>query len=206
MIPPECGEPAPAESDSGRRMIYSKGEQESTMRKFLGRLTAVAAMVVLTGTMLRAEEEKVALDKLPAAVVKAIKAKYPKAELVAAEAGEEDGKKQFEVDIKNGEHELELTLSPGGKILVVERVIAAKDLPKVVEDALEAKYPKAKIEKVEEVSKDDKVASYDITVVTADKKKVEAEFDVKGKFIDEEKPEKSEEKKEEKKVEKKEKK
>jgi hypothetical protein len=199
MIPPECGERESAESGSGRRMIFSKGEQESTMRTFMGRLAAVAAMVVLTGTMARAEEEKVALDKLPAAVVKAIKAKYPKAEMVSAEAGDEDGKKQFEVEIKNGGHDLEVTLSPEGKILAVERVIEAKDLPKVVEDALEAKYPKAKIEKVEEVSKDDKVASYEITIVTADKKKVEAEFDLKGKFIDEEKAEKSDEKKEEKK-------
>lgn len=169
------------------------------MRTFLGRLTAVAAMVVLTGTILRAEEEKVALDKLPAAVVKAIKAKYPKAELVNAESGEEDGKKQFEVVIKNSGHELEVTLNPEGKILVVERVVTAKDLPKVVAEALEAKYPKVKIEKVEEVSKDDKVSSYEITVVTGDKKTVEAEFDVTGKFIDEEKPEPKEEKKEEKK-------
>jgi uncharacterized membrane protein YkoI len=169
------------------------------MRKFMDRLAMVAAMVVLTGTMARAEEEKVALDKLPAAVVKAIKAKYPKAEMVSAEAGDEDGKKQFEVEIKSDGHDLEVTLSPEGKIIAVERVIEAKDLPKVVEDALEARYPKAKIEKVEEVSKDDKVASYEITIVTADKKKVEAEFDVKGKFIDEEKAEKSDEKKEEKK-------
>jgi hypothetical protein len=180
-------------------MIFSKGEQESTMRTFMGWLAAVAAMFVLMGTMVRAEEEKLPLDKLPATVVKAIKAKYPKAEMVSAEAGDEDGKKQFEVEIKNGGHDLEVTLSPEGKILAVERVIEAKDLPKAVEDALEAKYPKAKIEKAEEVSKDDKVSSYEITVVTADKKKVEAEFDVKGKFIDEEKAEKSEEKKEEKK-------
>jgi hypothetical protein len=179
-------------------MIYSKGEQEFTMRKFMGRLAAVAAMVVLTGTMVRAEEEKLPLDKLPTAVVKAIKAKYPKAEMVSAEAGDEDGKKQFEVELKNGGHDLEVTLSPEGKILAVERVIAVKDLPKVVEEALEAKYPKATIKKVEEVSKEDKVASYEITLVTADKKKLEAEFDVKGKFIDEEKAEKSEEKKEEK--------
>jgi hypothetical protein len=198
MIPPACGERESAESGSGRRMIFSKGEQESTMRKFMGRLAAVAAIVVLTATMARAEEEKLPLDKLPAAVVKAIKAKYPKAEMVSAEAGDEDGKKQFEVEIKNGGHDLEVTLSPEGKILAVERVIETKDLPKVVEDALEAKYPKAKIEKVEEVSKDDNVASYEITIVTADKKKVEAEFDVKGKFIDEEKAEKSEEKKEKK--------
>jgi hypothetical protein len=180
-------------------MIYSKGEQESTMRKFMGWLAAVAAIVVLTGTMVRAEEEKLPLEKLPTAVVKAIKAKYPKAEMVSAEAGDEDGKKQFEVELKNGGRDLEVTLSPEGKILAVERVIAVKDLPKVVEDALEAKYPKATIKKVEEVSKEDKVASYEITIVTADKKKVEAEFDVKGKFVDEEKAEKSEEKKEKKK-------
>ncbi len=57
-------------------------------------------MLVLMGTLARAEEEKIALDKLPAAVAKALKAKYPKAELVGAEAGDEDGKKQFEVAIQ----------------------------------------------------------------------------------------------------------
>jgi hypothetical protein len=173
------------------------------MRKFMGRLAAVAAMVVVTVVMVQAEEEKVPLDKLPAAVVKAINAKYPKAKMVSAEAGDEDGKKQFEVEIKNGEQDFEVTLSPEGKILVVERVIPVKDLPKVVEEALEAKYPKAKIEQVEEASKEDKVASYEITIVTADKKKIEAEFDVTGKFIGEEKPEQGEDKKDEKKEEKK---
>ncbi len=171
------------------------------MRKFMGRLAAFAAMVVATGVMVRAEEEKVPLDKLPVAVAKAINAKYPKAKMVSAEAGDEDGKKQFEVEIKDGEQDLEITVSPDGKILVVERVVPVKDLPKVVEDALEAKYPKATIKKVEEVSKEDKVASYEITIVTADKKEVEAEFDVQGKFIAEEKPEKGEEKKDEKKEE-----
>ena len=164
------------------------------MRKFMGWLTAAATMLVLTGAFVRAEEVKIALDKLPTAVVKAIKAKYPKAEMVGAEAGEENGKKQFEVKLKNGGHDLEVTLSPAGKILVVEKVIHAKDLPKVVAAAVKAKYPKAAIKKVEELSKDDKVTGYEVTVVTADKKTVEGEFDAAGKFVDEEKAEGGEKK------------
>jgi uncharacterized membrane protein YkoI len=168
------------------------------MRKFMGRLVAVAAMVVVTGTMVRADEEKIPLDKLPTAVVKAIKAKYPKAKMVGAEAGDEDGKKQFEVELKNEGHDLEVTLSPEGKILVVEKVIPVKDLPKVVEEAVEAKYPKAEVKKVEEISKKDKVTGYEVQLVTADKKKLEAEFDASGKFVEEEKVEKKDEKKEKK--------
>jgi hypothetical protein len=166
------------------------------MRKFMGRLAVVAAAVVLMGTMVQAGEEKVALDKLPEAVVKAIKAKYPKAEMVSAEKEDEDGKKTFEVEIKTEGQALEVALTHEGKIIQVEKVIDAKDLPKVVAEAVEAKYPKATIKKVEEVSKEDKVASYEVALVTADKKKLEAEFDVTGKFIEEEKEEPKEEKKE----------
>ena len=164
------------------------------MRKWMGRLAAVAVLLVLTATLVRAEEEKIAVDKLPTAVVKAIKAKYPKAEMVGAEAGEENGKKQFEVTLKNGERRLEVTLSPAGKILVVETVIPTKDLPKVVAKAVQAKYPKATVKKVEELSKEDKVTGYEVTLVTTDKKKVEAEFDGAGKFVDEEKAEGGEKK------------
>jgi Putative beta-lactamase-inhibitor-like, PepSY-like len=199
MLNPDHGEREPTELRSGRRIIYFQVEQESTMRKFMGRLATVAAMVVVTGVMVRADEEKIPLDKLPAAVVKAIKAKYPKAEMVSAEAGDENGKKQFEVELKNEGHNLEVTISPDGEILVVEKIIPVKDLPKIVSEAVEAKYPKAVIKKVEEISKQDSVSGYEVQIVTADKKKLEAEFDVKGKFIEEEKADKSEEKKDEKK-------
>ena len=46
-----------------------------------------------------------------------------------------------------------------------------------------------------QVTKEDKVASYEVALVTADKKKLEATFDVTGKFIEEEKEEPKEEKK-----------
>ena len=96
-------------------------------------------------------------------------------------------------------NELEVALSPDGEIIVVEKEIPTKDLPKVVAAAVEAKYPKAEIKKVEELSKNDSISGYEVELVTADKKKLEATFDAKGKFVEEEKPEAGGEKKEEKK-------
>jgi hypothetical protein len=148
------------------------------------------ALLALVGlSALRADEgkeEKIPLDKLPKAVVDAVKAKFEGAELVSAEKEKEDGKEVFEVAIKHKGQNIEVTLTPEGKIVSVEKEIAVKDLPKEVSEALDAKYPKATIKKLEEVTEGDKL-TYEALLVTADKKTVEAVFDPKGKLVKEEK-------------------
>jgi uncharacterized membrane protein YkoI len=162
-------------------------------------LLAGVALLALTAACVRAdEEEKVPLDKLPRAVVDAVGAKFPKAKLVGAAKEKEDGKTVYEVAIKDGDSNIEVTVTPEGKITTVEKEITLKDLPRAVSDAFEAKYPKAAVKKVEEISKDDKVTAYELLLVTADKKKLEVSFDPKGKLLEEEKKDK-EEKKEDKK-------
>lgn len=149
------------------------------------------ASVVVVGlcvSLVRADdEEKVALDKLPKAVVDAVKAKFPSAKLVSAEKEKEDGKTVYEVAIKDGERNIEVTLTPEGKIISIEKEISAKELPKPVAEALEKKYPKATITKLEEIIKDDKVKAYEALIVTAEKKKLEVIFDPTGKPLGEEK-------------------
>jgi hypothetical protein len=169
------------------------------MKTVITGLLAGVALLALTAACARAdEEEKVPLDKLPKAVVDAVKAKFPKAKLVGAEKEKEDGKEVYEVAIKDGDSNIEVTVTPEGKITTVEKEITLKDVPKAVSDAFEAKYPKATVKKVEEISKDDKITEYEFLIVTADTKKLEVSFDPKGKFLEEEKKDK-EEKKEEKK-------
>jgi uncharacterized membrane protein YkoI len=162
------------------------------------KLIAVLAVVVLVVPALRAadeKEEKVPLDKLPKAVVEAVKAKFAGAILVSAETEKEDGKTVYEVNLKHKGHAIEVTVTPEGKIVSVEKTIAAKDLPEAVADALKKKYPKATIKKVEELSKDDKVTGYEVLLVTSDKKTVEVVFDPTGKITKtESKGEKKEEK------------
>ena len=71
-----------------------------------------------------------------------------------------------------------------GTALRWEKEIAAKDLPKAVADAVAAKYPNAKMKKVEELIKvtagKEKLECYEVTV-EVDGKDVEVEFLPDGK-------------------------
>jgi len=149
----------------------------------------------------QADEEKIAIDKLPAKVLAAVKEKFKDAELVSASKEKEDDKTLFEVQIKVKGQTIEVTLTEDGKITEIEKDIAAKDLPKAVTAAIDAKYPKAKFKKVEEITKDDKV-TFEVLIDTADKKTLEIKYDADGKVLEmEEKTGKDDEneKKEEKK-------
>ncbi len=167
------------------------------MKTMMGRLMAGVAVLTLAFVCVRADEEKVPLDKLPKAVSDAVKAKFPKAEMVGASKEKEDGKEVFEVQLKQNKLNIDVTVSPEGKILGVEKEIEAKDLPKKVAEALETKYPKATIKLAEELIKDDKLTGYELVITTADKKMLEVVFDPDGKFVKEEKKEEEKEKKDE---------
>jgi len=150
-------------------------------------LGIMLGMWVLSAAV-RCDEEKIALDKLPKAVTDAVKKKFPDAELKSAEIEKENGKDVYEVVIKYKDQAIEVVLTPEGKIIAVEKEMAAKDLPKAVTEAIDSKYAKATIKKVEELTKDDKV-TYEVVLSTADKKIVIVEFDAKGKVVQEEKKE-----------------
>jgi uncharacterized membrane protein YkoI len=150
---------------------------------------SVCVLLSLPGPSLRAEEVKVPLKDLPKAVKDAIKKQFPKAKAVSASKEFEDKKTLYEVTIKNGDQNVQVTATPEGEIVEVEKEIAAKDLPKAVTTALSEKYPSATIKKAEEVTKG-KEMSYEVLLVTKDKKTLEVKFDSKGKVVKEEKKEK----------------
>jgi hypothetical protein len=146
---------------------------------------ALAAVVCLAlGGAARADEEKVPLDKLPAKVKEAVKAKFPDAELVSAEKEKKDGKVAYEVNIKNQGQTIEVTVGEDGKIVSIEKEITVKDLPKPVAEAFEKKYPKATVSKVEEVTEGEKT-KFELLIMFGTKK-LEVCFDPTGKFLEEE--------------------
>ncbi|MCE9532711.1 MAG: PepSY domain-containing protein [Planctomycetes bacterium] len=148
------------------------------------RASLLAIFCLAFASYTQADEEKVPLDKLPAKVKAAVKAKFPDAELLSAEKETEDGKTLYEVDIKNKGQKIEVTVDEDGKIVEIEKEIAAKDLPKVVLDAIEKKYPKATITKAEEITTGEKV-KFEMLITVCDKK-LEVSFDPQGKFLEEE--------------------
>jgi uncharacterized membrane protein YkoI len=162
--------------------------EENTMRKFVcwSAAVTVAGFLVL-GAAAWADEEKVSLDKLPKAVVTALKDRFPNAELKSAEKETADGKTVYDVSLKHKGDNYEVAVSPEGVITGYEKEIPAKDLPKAVSKTLESKYPKATIKMVEEVykvkDKKDELEYYEVALVTADKKKMEVNVAPDGKII-----------------------
>jgi uncharacterized membrane protein YkoI len=134
---------------------------------------------------------KVPLDKVPRKVLDAIKARFPGAKLLSASTENEDGKTVYEISLTYKDHHHDVTLQPDGTLLGIEREILAKELPKVVAEALAAKYPKATYKTVEELLKGDgQLYAYEILLVTPEKEKVEVVLDLNGKITKEEKKDK----------------
>jgi hypothetical protein len=162
--------------------------KEVTMRKLIRLMIPTAALVglLLVGNAW-AGEEKLPLTKLPKPVLDAAKAKFPDAELVSAGKEDEDGKVTYEVTLRDKGQKVDVELTADGAILAIEKAITVKDLPKEVAEALEQKHPKATIKRVEEITKQDKIAAYEVLLVTARKKRIfEVTFDPSGKFLKQE--------------------
>jgi uncharacterized membrane protein YkoI len=147
---------------------------------------ALAALLV--GAVARADD-KVPLDKVPEPVMKAAKAKYPKAEVVSAEKGDQDGTKVYELALKDGDKTWEASFTPEGKFVSAEEPVKEAELPAKVKEAFRKKYPDAKVLSAEKETTGDgadaKVA-YEI-VIEKGKEKVEVQFAPDGKFLGEEK-------------------
>jgi hypothetical protein len=158
------------------------------MHKILRGVGLVTIVLLVLALSARADDDdKVALENLPKEVTAALKKKWPNAELVSATMdADEDGKVTYEVTIKVKKQELDVMLTPDGAIIQVEKEIEVKDVPKVVMDAIRKRYPKSNFKGASEICKDDKVAEYELDLVTKDKKNLYVTFDKRGKFIYEE--------------------
>lgn len=152
-------------------------------------LRSVAALGLMTlASSVWADEEKVPIDRVPKAVLDAVKAKFPAAELKGAAKEAEDGKTVYEITLKNRGQNIDVALRPDGTILEIEKQIDPKTLPKTVAAALEAKYPKATMKKAEEITVKERV-SYEVVLVTAEKKAIEVKLDSNGKVVETEESE-----------------
>ncbi len=156
--------------------------------RYLAAATVVA--FVLGTAPVRADEEKVPLEKVPKAVLEAAKKRFPKAAVIGASKETEKDKTVYEVELKDAGKTIDVTLTPEGVITTIEKQIDAKELPKAVTDALEKKYAKATFKTLEAVYsvKDGKEALdyYEVLLVTAEKKTIEVEIFADGKIKAEE--------------------
>jgi hypothetical protein len=143
--------------------------------------------VLLHGVALvRADEEKVLLNKLPKAVVEAVQKRFPKIQMAGASMEKDGTKVVYEISLKKGGKNIDVTVTEAGAITLIEQELAFSELPKAVAKTFNEKYPSAKYEIVESVTKvaegKESLAYYEATLVAADGKKWEVEVLPDGKF------------------------
>ncbi len=146
---------------------------------------AVALTTLLFTVAAQADSEKLALDKVPANILDAIKTKYPKAKVVSAEKGDVDGTKVFEFQLEQGKKKWEVSYTPDGKFFGSEEVITK--LPAKVKEAFDAKFPGAKVTKMEKETTGDGASAkviYEI-IVERGTDSFEIQYDADAKFIGE---------------------
>jgi hypothetical protein len=158
------------------------------MRSAVGRVImgAVLGLFVLASGL--QADEKISLDKVPPRIKRALKAKYPKANVVSAAKETEQGKTVYEFKLEDGDKKWEATFTPAGRFVGTEEAIQEGDLPDAVKKALHKKYPEAKALKMDKETTGEGASAkvvYEI-VIQMGEKKSEVQFDPKGKFLGEE--------------------
>jgi hypothetical protein len=130
-----------------------------------------------------AGETKITKKDVPAAVLASFEKAYPKATMKGFSKEVEKGQTLYEIESLEGKMARDATYAADGKVAAVEESMETKDAPTAVQQALEKKYPKAKVNKAEKVMEANTVA-YEFHVTTAQGKKAEVKFDAKGKELE----------------------
>jgi hypothetical protein len=152
------------------------------MRAYLAGL--VVALIFVTTSRASSQEENVPLDKLPKAVIEAAQQRFPNAKMLKASKENENGQIQYEVSMKLKGKNIDATFAAEGKLVSIEQEVAFEELPKAVQNALTAKFPKATYKLIESVTKVSKgketLEYYEALLVTEAMKQVEVEIAADG--------------------------
>ena len=158
------------------------------------RTAGLAAGVFAFGVLASANEDKekqLAKNDVPAAVLSAFEKAYPKAVVKGYSQEEKDGKTVYEVESLEGKTHRDVSYLADGSLVVTEEVVAAKNLPAAVRQAVIKGHPKGKIALAEKIT-EGKTIEYEV-VVADGKTKIEIKLDVSGKVLESEEAKQTEE-------------
>ncbi len=158
------------------------------MRGLITRSGAGTALVLLIlAAASPARGETVPLHTVPKPVLDAVMARFKGARIARAEKDRVGGGFVYEVTIKHQGQSIDATLTPEGTMLLIKKEIAAADLPPPVAKAVADAYPTATLQVVEAVirvqGRHETLVSYEVNLVTAQRKLVEMRMSADGKLL-----------------------
>ena len=146
--------------------------------------TSLFLVAILGTAPASAREEKVPLDRVPAPVMDTVKARFANASIKGAAKETEKGKPVYEITLSDKGRNVDVTLTPNGDLVLIEKAIDKAELPAPVVQSLTKSYPGATYAVVEEIVEVDKghehLAFYEVALATADGHKREVKLTPAG--------------------------
>jgi len=142
------------------------------MRATLSLKAAIAAAVLAAGAVQAGE---MSLTAVPKPVLQTVKSRFKGAMLVGASREKTPEGTVYEVNMRERGMGIDVSLDSQGKMLLFEKQIARKDLPRAVSDTLNTRYPRAKYRSFEEayqVQGDKEILTYYEAVFVDPNKKI----------------------------------
>ena len=132
-------------------------------------LTVTAAGASLTTAAPRArqgkdEEKRVAMKDLPAAVQKTVREQSRGATIRGLARETENGKTNYEVELRVNGHNKDVLIDPSGAVVEVEEQVTLASLPAAVRTAIEQNAGGGKIVEVESITEGNVLTSYEAHV------------------------------------------
>ena len=144
-------------------------------------------VALLVPVALAAQEQAVALKDAPQAVLRAVNARFPDATIAGVSRDTEDGALLYEVTLRKNGRTIDVTATPAGRVTLIEREIAAGELPAAVSALLADTYPGARSTIVEEVTRVagamETLAFYEVLLVDARAQRLEVQVAPDGSKI-----------------------
>lgn len=128
-----------------------------------------------------AQEKKIQKKDVPAAVLTAFTASYPKATIKGTASEMEGGRICYEIESMDGSTPRDILYGADGTVLEIEEGIAVADLPAAVAKGAAKEFPRGKITRAEKTTHGD-VIGYELRIVTGKTAK-EAAFGPNGEVV-----------------------
>lgn len=133
-------------------------------------------------------QDKNTHDQLPRHVMAALKAKFPKPEIMKWTKEKEGEIFLYDIEFKQAGQKFEADIAEDGAIQNWEKTIPAKNLPSAVRRTIATKYPQSRIEEVMQItavkSGEDEMEGYEVVLRTRDNKSVEVTIAPDGKMLE----------------------
>lgn len=115
-------------------------------------------------------EKKISRSQLPAAVERTVQEQSNGATIKGFAVEKENGRLEYEAEMMINGHSKDISIAKDGTLLEIEEEVQIGALPDLVQKSLMAKAGRAKITKVESLTKNGKLVAYEATTLNGAKK------------------------------------